>query len=551
MKKIKEKLGKILILLCACLSIGAVVNAKETTATDVEIAIEATMPAEPAASDVDTKITKQKMETIKTGDDMAWMNYAVAFSLTIAVVIGCIRKKKKGMVVVFALFISMFLMDSSVMAADKTENVNVTIPTNISILFDESGQNSISEFDVNNQSLVPIAIDKIHVTECNKWRLATKGQEIPVNAKSLVFEMEDQVLVAGENLVNIPIAEQARETMDIHVERGAWTTSSTKEKALELEFEYTIGKKEFELKFDTNGSTETVAAKRAYNGDSVELPILEREGYKLAGWEDVEGNLYTDWFVMPIGDVTLKARWKEELAYAIYSANDTSLRFVRSADPIQVGDTYNGIVVTDVFTGFEEDVYASEYEVPWYDGNYYINRVISKIIFEDVIRPKSTAYWFCWAYDCAVMDMRKLDMSNVTDMSYMCAWASSDAKIFTITGINDWDVSNVRNMEFAFAYVGYYTPSLLLNLGEWDVSKVTNMNSTFKGTGYFSKTFSLGDLGKWDVSNVTDMEHLFMQTGFEAPWSLDLSKWDVRRVTNCFGFKTAVETKIMSPNWVN
>lgn len=553
MKKIKKRLGKVLVVLLSCLSVGAVVNAEGSATTDVQIEIEASEIAEGKdmqikTDDVNTSV--EKVESVQTGDAATKIPYLIAMGVAAVIGAVCIwKKKRKGMFAVFALFLSLFLMNEPVYAAETTENVSVTIPTSISILFDETGENSISEFEVNNQSLVPITIEKIKAMECNDWSLVEKGHEIAVNTKKIVFEIGGKCLVAGENIVSIPIADNTSEAMNINVERGAWTNSSAKETALKLEFEYAIGKKEFQLRFDTNGSDETIAAQKVCNGDSVELPVLERDGYTFAGWEDSEGNLYTDRFVMPIGDVALKAIWKEKTAYAIYSASDTSLRFVRSSDVIEAGDTYNGRVVTDVFTGFEEEVYTSEKQVPWYDGNYYNNRVITKVVFEDVIKPKSTAYWFCWAYDCTSMDMTKLDMSNVTNMAYMCGWAGSDATTFTITGINDWDVSKVTNMDFAFRSLGFRTPTLVLDLSKWNVSKVTSMDSMFQAAGYYAKTFSLGDLSKWDVSNVTNMKMMFMQTGFTAPWSLNLRNWNVSKVTNYYSFNTTVTSKITAPNW--
>lgn len=558
MNRIKKNLGKILILLCACLSIGVVVNAEGKTSTDVEITIEAGTKdqdmrdvTKPEQTDGDAKITQKKSDMIKTGDNAAWLKYVVLLGAAIIVVISCIWKKKKGLLAVFALFITIFMMDDSVLAADTTENVNVTIPTNISISFDESGENSISKFDVNNQSLVPITIATINVTECNSWCLCQKGQKIPVNTKKLVFEIEGKTLTAGENLVSIPIEEQTSEAMELHVGRGAWTTASVKETALKLEFEYTIGQKEFQLQFDTNGSTQTVTTKTVCNGEVVELPTLQRDGYVFAGWEDEEGNLYIDQFVMPIGNVILKASWKKEIAYAIYSASDTSLRFIRSAETIQAGDTYNGRVVTNVFTGFEEDVYTSEAKVPWYDGQYYNKRIITKIIFEDVIKPKSTAHWFQWAADCTNMDVRKLDTSEVTSMAYMCRSAGKDAASFTITGMSDWDVSNVTNMEEAFNSMGFNSKTLKVDLSKWDVSKVTNMYDMFCCMGYYSTTFSLGDLSKWNVSNVKDMGSMFMQTGYSAKWSMNLSNWNVKNVVSYKCFALESESKIVQPKWVN
>ncbi len=549
MKRIKKKLGKVLVLLCACLMIGTVVNAAGQASTDVDITIEANEKRQVEGDLI--KPEDINGETIQTGDSKSWIKYIVALGAALIAVMGCIRKKRKGMLAVFALVFTMFFTNNSVLAADVSENVNVTIPTNISISFDESGNNSISKFDINNQSLVPITIEKIHVTECNDWQMSSKGKEIPVDTKRLVFEIEEQALLAGENSVNIPIGEQTIETMDIQVERGAWTTSKSKEMAFQLEFEYEIGKREFELKFDSNGSSETIPAKKVYNGDTVDMPTPKREGYAFKGWEDQTGKVYTGQFVMPIGNVTLKAIWKETVAYAIYSTTDTSLRFVRTADTIRVGDTYNGRIVSGLYTGFEEAVYTSENQVPWYDGNYYDNRIVTKIIFEDVIKPKSTAHWFQYAYDCTELDVRNLDTSQVTRMEYMFQCFAWDSKTITVTGMSDWDVSNVTSMEWMFGGFGFNTPTIQLDLSKWNVSKVTTMKYMFYQMGQYSTTFDLGDLSGWNVSNVTNMYKTFNTTGCNATWSMNLSKWNVKKVTSHTGFCTYNESRITQPKWVN
>lgn len=556
MKRIKKRIGKILVLICACLTIGTVVNAADKASTDVDITIEADMTkqndthvAKTNGTD-ETDVVGQKQK-IQTGDSSEWIKYIVALGAALIVVVGCIRKKRKGMLAVFALAFTMLLANDSVLAADIPENVNVTIPTNISISFDESGNNSISKFDINNQSLVPITIEKIHVTECNDWQLSTKGQEIPVDTKSLVFVIEEQALLAGDNPVNIAIEEQSSEVMDIQVERGAWTTSRAKETAFQLEFEYEIGKKQFELKFDSNGGGEAIAARKVYNGDTVELPTPKRDGYAFKGWEDGTGKIYTNQFVMPIGDVTLKAMWKETVAYAIYSATDTSLRFVRTADTIRVGDTYNGRVVTGLYTGFEEAVYTSENQVPWYDGNYYDTRIVTKIIFEDVIKPKSTAHWFQYAYDCTELDVRKLDTSQVTNMEYMFQCFAWDAKTINVTGMSEWDVSKVTSMEWMFGGFGFNTPTIKLDLSKWNVSKVTTMKYMFYQMGQWSSTFSLGDLSGWNVSSAKNLSSMFYLTGVRATWSLNLSRWNVKNVTSHTSFCTQNESRITQPKWVN
>ena len=549
MKRIKKHLGKVLVLLCACLTIGTVADAAGKATTDVDITIEA-----DTINQVERELTEPEdtnSETVQTGDSKVWLKYIVALGVALIVIIGSIRKKRKGMLAAFALVFTMLFVNNTVLAADTSENINVTIPTNISISFDESGNNSISKFDINNQSLVSIAIENIRVTECNDWQLCSKGQEIPVNTKNLVFEIEDQVLLAGENSVNIPIAEQTSKAMDIQVERGAWSISKAKETAFQLEFEYEIGERPFELRFVSDGNTEILPARMIYNGEILKLPTPKRDGYAFKGWEDENGKVYTDQFVMPIGDVTLKAIWKETVAYAIYSATDTSLHFVRTADTIRVGDMYNGRVVTGLYTGFEEAVYTSENQVPWYDGNYYANRIVTKIIFEDVIKPKSTAHWFQYAYDCTELDVRNLDTSAVTNMEYMFQCFAWDAKTITVTGMSEWDVSNVTSMEWMFGGFGFNTPTIQLDLSKWNVSKVTTMKYMFYQMGQWSSAFSLGDLSGWNVSSAKNLSSMLYLTGVRATWSLNLSKWNVKNVTDHTSFCTQNESRVIQPKWVN
>jgi len=442
-------------------------------------------------------------------------------------------------------------MNHSVYAAEGTENVNVTIPSSIAVSFEETGENSISDFTIGNQSLVPVSIETVKVTECNDWKVCDIGEEIPVNTKQIAFIFEGQCLKAEENHIDIKIKENSRKNCSIQVERGAWTNSGTSETAMQLEFEYAIGQKEFQLTFDTNGSGQSIEAQTVCNGATVTLPSPKRDRYAFVGWEDSDGNLYTEQFVMPIGDVMLTAKWKETVAYAIHIASDSSLRFIRSAEPITVGSIHDGKAVTGVYTGFENTTYSSEAQVPWYDGDYYNKTIVTKVIVEDVIQPVSTAHWFHWMYDCESFDLQKLDTSKVTNMSYMFAWAGFWATNFEMKGADNFDVSNVKNMCYTFGYTGRDADEVVMDLSKWNVSQVTNMSYMFAGTGYFSKTFSLGDLSGWNVSNVTNMSSMFRQTGYNANWYTNCSVWNVSKVTSYGSFNLEVASKVIAPVWVN
>ena len=544
MSGIIKKIGKVLVVILTCLSAGTGVKAAETSMTEVQISIE-------GAGNVGGS-SERKMESVQTGDSREIKPYlllAGASSILIGVLV--LKKRKRAVVAIVALFLSMFIIHDPIYAAEPTSNVSVTIPSSLKVTFDENGENTIEKYEISNQSAIPITLKNVKVTECNEWKLCGKDEEIPVNTKKMAFAFNGQYINAEENALNITIEENSNKNCDISISRGVWTTSAEVETALEMEFEYEMGKKQFQLLFDENGASEKVEVLNAYNGDTVQLPTVTREGYVFQGWEDEEGALYTDEFLMPIGEVKLVAKWKEIIAYALYIEEDHSLRFIRSANDYSAGSTFQGLKVKEVYTGFEEAVYQSEAEVPWYDNNYYTTNVVKKVIVENEIRPKSTAHWFHWMYDCEYFDVSRLDTVRVKDMSYMFGWAGFYTTHFEIIGVDRFKVYNAENMEYMFAYMGRDSRELIMDLSKWDVSNVTNMAYMFAGAGYFSDDFSIGDLSKWDVSNVTDMSGMFKQTGYEGDWSLDCSRWNVANVIWYGNFNKEVKSKVKEPRWKN
>ena len=236
---------------------------------------------------------------------------------------------------------------------------------------------------------------------------------------------------------------------------------------------------------------------------------------------------------------------------SIYITEDQSLRFIRTSDTVTPGSTYKGMTITDVFTGFETATYSRKEQVPWYDGSWYSNRIMKKVIVEDVIQPVNIAYWFYYFYEIEYMDIRKLDTSKVTDMSstfYMLGRLSPAH--MTLLGIDTLNTSNVTNMKETFFEAGKNAPNFVLDLSKWDVSKVTNMHWMFYNVGYRSTTFGLGDLSRWNTSNVTDMYEMFICAGLNANWYLDCSKWDVSKVTSHPYFNDGVQSKVIAPKWV-
>ena len=129
-----------------------------------------------------------------------------------------------------------------------------------------------------------------------------------------------------------------------------------------------------------------------------------------------------------------------------------------------------------------------------------------------------------------------VDTSLITDMSYL--FQKSERKDFE--GIEDWDVSNVEDMSYMFAYMSYDSfesrskAKFNRNLNNWNVSKVKHMSFMF----YYCNDFNQ-PLDKWDVSNVEDMFRMFDNCKkFNQP----LNSWNVSNVTNMSGMFQVAES---------
>ena len=132
-----------------------------------------------------------------------------------------------------------------------------------------------------------------------------------------------------------------------------------------------------------------------------------------------------------------------------------------------------------------------------------------------------------------------LDVSSLTN----CIQCDDFSDIFKdfykvkhIIGLEDWDVSEVTNMNGMFSDCRNFNS----DLSNWNVSNVKSMRSMFSNC----KNFNC-DLSKWNVSNVEDMGFMFLSCDNFNSDGKSLNNWDVSNVQDmgymfqdCYNFNS-------------
>lgn len=219
--------------------------------------------------------------------------------------------------------------------------------------------------------------------------------------------------------------------------------------------------------------------------------------------------------------------WKKEpQAYALLGSvagGGKKLLFVRAEEEPQVGSTYKGLTVAQVYGGFEGADYASSGQVPWH-GAY--NDVLEVEIC-DPITPKSCAHWFDMFKNCMRFDVAKLDTSGATSFAFMFYYCSAVTEL----DLSGFSTSNVTNMNYAF-----YGCSKLekLTFGAWDMRKLDKFMECFKN---MTAVMEL-DLSGWRMPERTStMQNAFnncsKMTRIYAPAGSDMS--NTANGSGCFG----------------
>lgn len=213
--------------------------------------------------------------------------------------------------------------------------------------------------------------------------------------------------------------------------------------------------------------------------------------------------------------------WERSEAYAVAIPGITDgryeLRFIRSASAPAVGDLYADKEIAYVYSGFEDRVFTSNSQLPWYPQHDSFEAVS----FDDEVRPATCAYWFYMFRNCVSFNLTKLDTSRAVSLAYMFYYCSSVVNLF----LYGKGGGNVESMKYMF-----YTCTSLqtLNVAAMDVSVVKDFAECFRGC---SKLTAIAGLDTWSVSSAcTTTAHMF--NGCSKLPTLKLGAWDMSGVAN-------------------
>ena len=192
--------------------------------------------------------------------------------------------------------------------------------------------------------------------------------------------------------------------------------------------------------------------------------------------------------------VILPKPW-QPTAFAVFSANDGSLDFYKREfkDLPKSGDTFDGEIVTSVYTGFEEGTYAGTWpndDCPWFS----IATKVKSVTVVDAIRPKSMAWWFNQFCNCKSFDLGNIDTSDCVSFRRLFSTCTS---CISISGLDRWDTGSVVDLSATFD--GLRNLTTIPRISSWDTSRVKYFASTF----YNLDSLERLDLSNWDDSSLT------------------------------------------------
>jgi surface protein len=128
------------------------------------------------------------------------------------------------------------------------------------------------------------------------------------------------------------------------------------------------------------------------------------------------------------------------------------------------------------------------------------NKLTKHIQWGDIVWSSlDSMFWGCSNISFEYTDIP--DLSEVTLMRLPFASTSFNSTV------NNWDVSNITDMNNAFRLTGSFNQPI----NNWDVSNVTNMQNMFNAASAFNQP-----INDWNVSNVENMSNMLNDSSFSV-----------------------------------
>lgn len=234
-------------------------------------------------------------------------------------------------------------------------------------------------------------------------------------------------------------------------------------------------------------------------------------------------------------DAIRALNWDTPKAYAVAissSIDETKyeLHFNRATTIPSVGDDYSGKTIAYVYTDFEDKIYTSNSQVPWYPQHDQFTHVS----FDSTVKPKTCAYMFYLFTSCTVFNFAGLDTSEAVSFAYMF-YSCSAIKYINL----GWKTtSNVKSMKYMFYNC---TQLATIYVNYWDVSNVESFQECFRSC---TSLTVINGLTTWNISSTcTNVLHMF--SNCSGTIRLELGQWDlsgVQSIANMFSYMSNIQS---------
>lgn len=416
--------------------------------------------------------------------------------------------------------------------------VNITIPGQINVHQNSSGEINVDEFSVQNDSPIDFVIKQIDAKLYNNWKLVNETNLLQQDTKNICLSIVGNFINSGINNVDIPIAENNKSNLKMNVDMGVFT-HKINEKAMDLTFIYNVVPTEFKISFMPIGN-ETFEDIVAFNGVKVKLP-MPKNMKNFNGWQDIyTGKIYRDTMNMPIGGTKLRANYgKVVMSVEKFKRLPCIGEKFGSYKPITGLEFKTGITIPDDYPYWDISAKGDKSVIA-----YRISTEPRNPRFNDIVVAANAdmLYWDgCVEYLFFDLDQKTPIKYVRSDGLKLYIMSNSLDNLFEgchelvdISGLKYMETSNITRMRATFLLckkLGDYSP-----IENWDTSNVTNMAFMFRYNGINNADF----LRNWNVQNVEDVGNMFVDT--PNLQSIDLGNWNLPH--NCSTIDTFVRSGI-------